>query len=427
MDIEVEGKHVISGTLIPSGSKNSVVALIPATILLDTPVTLTNVPDITDVHRLVKILEKFGSKIEWHKGKKEMTLDNGNLRFEDLDKDDLGSMKGTALLWGPMLARFGKVDFKDLPGGCTLGVRSLGPQYDSFLDLGIRIKNGGRHVQMDASRAKAQEVWLPEMSPTITENIVMMACGLKGKTRIVGAASEPQVQDVCNFLSACGAKISGCGSSVLEVEGGNNLSAHTHEILPDHYEIATFSAIAAATGGELKITNTIPDLMKHIDYIFGKFGVEIEYKGKTAIVHKNQKIRIKPAEVGYLTIKAQPWPSLPVDLLPIFIPLALAADGGEVLFHNWMYESGLFWTSELTKLGANIIMCDPHRVIVAGGRKLYGGELEAPYIIRAAVALTFAAMIAEGKSTVLNADAFTRGHPNFVSNLQKFGAKIEVI
>ncbi|RJR30048.1 UDP-N-acetylglucosamine 1-carboxyvinyltransferase [Candidatus Microgenomates bacterium] len=428
MDIKIKGGQVLSGEITPSGSKNSVVALVPATILFDKPVTLKNVPDITDVPRLVKILEKLGSKINWDKSKQTLTIDNSKLRFENLDREDLGNMKGTSLLWGPMLARFKEVNFTELPGGCTLGTRPLGPQYDTFRELGVKVNETPHSACMSAKHARACEVWLPEMSPTITENVIMLASSLKGTSKIVGAASEPQVQDLCEFLVKCGADISGVGSSVLVVNGGKKLIPKPHDISSDHYEIATFLALAAATGGEMKIHKAIPAHMKHILYIFSKFGIKIEYKGDTAILKRGQKIRVEGNDGnGTLTVRAQPWPSLPVDLLPVFIPLALASQKGQVLFHNWMYESGLFWTSELTKLGANIVMCDPHRVIINGGRKLRGDTLEAPYIIRAVVALVMSAMIAKGESVILNADALYRGHPNFAVNLRKLGAIIEEI
>lgn len=427
MNIKVKGGQTLSGELTPSGSKNSTVALIPATILFDHPVTLTNVPEITDVERLVRIMTKLGSKIDWDKAGNSITIDNSQLRFENLDREDLGNMKGTSLLWGPMLARFGKVNFSDLPGGCTLGARPLAPQYDAFRKLGVKIEDSENSANMDASGASATTVWLPEMSPTITENILMLATSLSGKTTIIGAASEPQVQDLCKFLLACGAKISGVGSSTLAIEGKVPLAPQTHEILSDHYEITTFLAMAAATGGELKVHKAIPEMFTHINYIFSKFGIEIGYEGDTAIIHSGQKVKIQSDDTPYLIVRAQPWPSLPVDLLPIFIPLALTADSGQVLFHNWMYESGLFWTSELTKMGANIIMADPHRVILTAGCKLSPATLEAPYIIRAVVAMVVAAMCAQGESTILNAEALYRGHPHFSENLQKLGINIEEI
>lgn len=426
MNIKVQGGQVLSGEITPSGSKNSAVALIPASLLFDQPIILHNVPEITDVDRLVKIMLKLGSKLEWNKEEKKMRIDNCDVNLSSLDSDDLGNMKGTSLLWGPMLARFGKVDFGDLPGGCTLGVRPLDPHYEAFEKLGVHIENGNEAVRMDASNAKAQEIWLTEMSPTVTENVIMLASRLRGTTTVIGAASEPQVQDLCDFLIKAGVNIEGVGSSVLRITGVDNINPVEHSMLSDHYEIATFLALGAATGGEVKVHNAIPSLFHHINYIFSKFGVNIEYEGDTAIARSGQDLNIKSGTNGALNVKAQPWPSLPVDALPLFIPLALAAKSGQALFHNWMYEAGLFWTSEILKYGANIIMADPHRVIVTAGNKLSGCTIEAPYIIRAVVALVMTAMIAEGETTILNADALYRGHPHFEENLRKLGARIEV-
>ena len=419
---------MLSGEITPSGSKNSAMAIIPATILFDKKVTLGNIPEITDVKRLVSVMEKLGSKIAWDKDKKTIEFDNSRLSFKGLDKEDLGNMKGTSLFWGPMLARFKEVGFEDLPGGCTLGFRTLDPHYTAFRDLGIRVDETAHSVKMDAAKAVSGEVWLTEMSPTATENVVMLATGLRGKTKIVGAASEPQVQDLCNFLNKCGAKISGIGSSLLTVEGGRPLVPVNHELLSDHYEITTFLALAAITKGEIRINKALPGMIDNIISVFKKFGVAVEYEKDVAVIRKNQVIAInEDLGRGILTVKAQPWPGLPVDTLPLFIPLALAAKKGEVLFHNWMYDAGLFWTSELLKYGGNIVMCDPHRVMVIAGNKLRGATIEAPYIIRAVVALTMSAMIAEGESLILNADALYRGHPDFAENLQKLGAVIEEV
>lgn len=428
MNIRVKGRQVLSGEITPSGSKNSAVAIIPATILFDKPVTLLNIPDITDVERLLKMLETLGSKIDWNKKKKEIRIDNSRLSYEKMSKEDVGNMRGTSLFWGPMLSRFGKVGFEELPGGCTLGVRSLSPHYDAFSDLGVIIRDNGKSVFMNAKKAKAREIWLREMSPTVTENVIMLALSLSGITKIIGAASEPQVQDLCNFLNKCGAKIDGVGSSILIIKGGYKLNPVSHKLLSDHYEIATFLAMAAITGGEIKVNNAIPELFTPIANVFNKFGINIKYDGETALIKRNTKIKIaRNGGRGTISIKAQPWPALPVDTLPLFIPIAMAAKKDSVLFHNWMYESGLFWTSEFTKLGANVIMADPHRVIVSAGNKLRGAVLEAPYIIRAVVAMVMAAMIAEGETTILNADALYRGHPYFSENLKKLGAEIEEI
>ena len=428
MNIKVNGGQVLSGEIDPSGSKNSAVALIPASILFDKPVVLKNIPEITDVTKLVAILSKMGSRIDWNKDQKILSIDNSNISFTELTPEDLGNIRGTSLLWGPMLARWKKINFCGLPGGCTLGFRTLGPHYEAFRNLGVKITGGASSVVMDAGHAGPADIWLKEMSPTATENAVMFASSLTGKTKINGAASEPQVQDLCLFLAKAGVKISGIGSSILEVEGGLPLQSIEHQIFSDHYEIATFISLVAATGGSLRVNNAMPDLMRYLVYIFSKFGINIHYERDIAILDRGVKIAIDEEEGrGLLVVKAQPWPGLPVDTLPLFIPLELAAEKGQVLFHNWMYDAGLFWTSELLKLGANVVMCDPHRVLVTAGNKLHGATLEAPYIIRAVVAMVMSAMIAEGQSTILNAETLYRGHPDFSAKLKSLGASIEEI
>lgn len=428
MDIKIKGGQVLSGEITPSGSKNSAVALITSTLLFDKPVVFENIPEITDVKTVISILEKLGSRIRWNKKNKVLLIDNSKLSFKDLDERDLGNLKGTSLFWGPMLARFGRVNFEDLPGGCTLGIRPLDTHYIAFRDLGVKVKEGRNCASMDARGAQSGEIWLNEMSPTATENVIMLASSLPGKTKIIGAASEPQVQDLCEFLVDCGAKISGIGSNVVEIEGGKSLKPVKHWLYSDHYEITTFLALAAATGGGLRVHHALPGKITNIVNTFSKFGIDIKYDGDVAEIAPGQRIDVsKFSDSRALNIKAQPWPGLPVDSLPLFIPIALAARHGQVLFHNWMYEAGLFWTSELLKLGANIIISDPHRVIVTAGNKLRGATLEAPYIIRAVVAMVMAAMIAQGESTIVNADALYRGHPFFAKNLKKLGGKIEEI
>lgn len=427
MDINVKGGRTLVGEVTPSGYKNSAVALIPASLLFDKPVTLKNVPDITDVEKLVDILRMLGSKIEWDKEGNILQIDNSDISFQNVKKEDLGAMRGSSLLWGPMLARFGEVEFGQRPGGCNLGFRTLSPHYRAFQDLGAYVDDSDDGVSMNIKNAKAGRVWLEEMSPTATENAIMVALGLKGKTTIVNAASEPQVQDLCRFLSTSGAKITGVGTSVVEVEGGMDLTPKEHTIFPDYYEVATYLALSAITGGGIKVKDSMEEFFVHINRTFAKFGVIVEYKDGYATISKDLKISLKKEEGGrILTVKAHPWPGLPVDMLPFFIPLALASDSGAALFHNWMYDAGLYWTSEFEKMGANVVICDPHRVMVVAGNKLKCGTVDAPYIIRAVVALLMAAMIADGETTIRNADAILRGHPHFVDNLVRLGAAIEV-
>jgi len=428
MDIKVEGGQVLAGTITPSGSKNSAVHILPSTILFDRPITLENIPDIKDVETILSVIKKLGGRVEWDRGTNKVTIDNKDISFQKLGEEDLGKIKASALLWGGLLGRFKKVDFGQLPGGCTLGIRPFEPFYKSFRDLNIKIEERENGVYMDAGEARAADLWLTEMSVSVTSALVMVATSLSGKTTIMGAASEPQVQDLCTFLNKGGAKISGIGSGHLTIEGGQSLNSTSHKILNDHCEISTFLALGAATGGEVFVEDSHPELFKQINYEFSKFNIEVSYDKNTAIVAPNQKIKFTGSfEKKTNVIRAQPWPGLPVDLLPIFIPLALAAPSGYMLFHNWMYESGLYWTSELVKLGGEVIMADPHRALVMGGKKLVGTTIEAPYIIRAVVALTMAGMLAKGQTTILNADALYRGHPNFSENLKKLGAKISEV
>jgi UDP-N-acetylglucosamine 1-carboxyvinyltransferase len=428
MNIKVKGKQVLSGEIYPSGSKNSAVHIIPSTLLFHEKVTLNNVPNITDVARLVQILEKLGSNIDWNQNENKLTIDNASINYDRLTEEDLGNMKGTSLLWGGLLGRFKKVDFSELPGGCTLGIRPFEPFFKSFNDFGIKVSEYNGGIIMDAKNAKPAQIWMTEMAVSVTSTLIMIATSLPGKTKIIGCASEPEVQDLCSFLTKAGAKITGAGSSVVEIEGGSKLNSTEHTLLSDHYEIATFIAIGAVTGGEIKVHNAIPELFEQINYEFSKFNVEIKYDGSTALVPANQEIKFTGSfQKKTNVVRAQPWPGFPVDLLPIMIPLAMVAPGGYMMYHNWMYESGLHWTGELSKLGADVVMCDPHRVIVNGGNKLHGAILESPYIIRAVVAMVMAAMVSKGESTILNADALYRGHPHFSENLKKLGAKIEEI
>ncbi len=428
MEVEVQGGQALFGEITPAGSKNSAVALLAASILFDRPVTLEKVPNIADIERIVKILIKLGSKVDWQREKSTLIIDNSNLSFENLTKEDLGNMKGSSLLWGGMLGRFKKVNFEQLPGGCTLGARPVDAHYNAFKNLHVELIEQGDGISMDASGAKASVVYLTEMSPTATANAIMLAVTLKGTTKIVGAASEPSVQDVCFLLSKAGVKMNGIGSSVLEIEGTDSLGSVQHRMLSDHHEIATFLALGACTGGEIRVNDAMPEYFNLINHEFGKFNVKIEYEGDTAIVRKNQDVKLNNGKHGHTTIvRAQPWPYLPVDMLPLFVPLALKSPNGSVLYHNWMYEAGLFWTSELLKFGSNIIMCDPHRVIVTGGNKLKGTTIESPYIIRAVVAYIMTALMAEGTSKILNVGPLYRGHANFADNLRNLGATIKEI
>ena len=428
MKIIVHGGEALSGEVTPSGSKNSAVAIITASILFKTTLVIEKVPNISDISRIVTILEKLGAKVEWNKETHTMNLDNTNLSFENLTKEDLGNMKGASMLWGAMLGRFNRVHFDLLPGGCTLGVRPVDAHFNVFKDMGVDVIEAGDGVEMDATNAKAKTIWLTEMSPTATANAVMLASTMQAKTTLVGAASEPSVQDLCLMLEKAGVKINGIGSSILDIEGVEEFASITHKMLSDHHEIATFLALGAITGGEIKVHDAMPEHFVMINREFAKFNINIEYEGDTAIVRAGTEIKLKDGKNGYTAIvRAQPWPALPVDMLPLFVPLALKSPNGSALIHNWMYEGGLFWTNELLKFGANVIMSDPHRVLVTGGNALKAANIDSPYIIRAVVAYIMCGLIAKGETTINNADPLFRGLENFVENLNRLGAHVEVI
>jgi UDP-N-acetylglucosamine 1-carboxyvinyltransferase len=279
MNIHVEGKQVLSGVIHPSGAKNTAVALIPATILFREPVILDNMPESADVGRLVKILTKLGSRVTWEKETKRMIVDNSRLTLEAVTKEDLGSMRGTSLLWGPLLGRFRKIDFSQLPGGCTLGIRSLEPHFMAFRDLGVVVTQTPKGIKMNAAKASAREIWLTEMSPTVTENALFLAATLPGMTRIVGAASEPQVQDSCRFLQAAGVTIGGLGSNIVEITGGQ-LHAPHFRIPSDHYEVGTFLALGAVTAGEVTVTDVELNYQKPIDWQFSRLGIQLKYSDR---------------------------------------------------------------------------------------------------------------------------------------------------
>lgn len=426
MKIIINGGGSLFGEVHPSGSKNSIVALIPATVLFNTEVTLTNVPDITDVRTLVHILELLNSKVVWDKTHSTLKIDNSHIENKPLTQEMLGNMRGVSLLWGALLGRFGECTFESLPGGCTLGERSFTPHFEALKLLGVEVTEDKHGVKMKVTGKPMQKLWFSEMSPTVTENFLLLASSFRIKVHAIGAASEPHVQDLCNFLTKAGCKISGVGSSVLEVCGPGKFSTPiSHAVISDHYEIGTFLALAAVTRGELKIHNSLPQHFDLINRVFAQFGFNITYSGDTAMLSfKNREIVVHDKT---LSIKAQPWPGIPVDMLPLFIPLALAAESGAYLFHNWMYERGLFWTEQLEKLGANITVCDPHRVLVSGGKKLKGASLTAPNIIRAVIAMVMACLTAEGESVISNADALLRAHPDFVGNLKSLGADISAV
>ncbi len=425
-DLIVNGGKPLTGTITPSGNKNSVLPIFCATLLTDEPVTLKNVPDITDLDKLVAFFRSQGSKIDWNRDTGVMRVDHGGFRSSLVNDELPQDMRSTVLLYPALLHRLRKISIQANTKGCSLGVREIDPHLEILRALGAVVHAGDPLVIALPNGFAGARHWLDYMSVTVTENFAMAAALAKGKSTLVNAASEPHVQDLCAALVAMGAKIKGLGTSMLEITGVKKLHGATITINSDYHEIVTFLALGAITGGEVSVTRSLPHHFDLITRAFGKLGVVVEHHGDVATVRRNQKLVIEtPFTANLLTkIEAAPWPYFSVDLLPLMIALSTRADG-TIHFWNKVYENGFAWMPELAKFGAHVMTSDPHRIIVFGNRPLRPAVVDSPYIIRAAVALAMVAASIPGRSVVRNAEIIKRAHPRFVENLRSLGAELE--
>lgn len=433
-DLIIHGGKPLSGTITPSGNKNSVLPILCATLLTDAKVTLRHVPHITDVEKLVNFFTEQGSRIAWDRGAGRMDIDHSDFDAGRLNGEMPAGMRSAVLLFAPLLQRMKKISLPTNAKGCSLGIRELDPHLEILEKLGAKVSHnpatrlgaGGDLKLSLKGRFQGARHWPDYMSVTATENFVMAAVLAEGQSVLLNSASEPHVQDLCAVLVGMGAKIEGLGTSQLTVTGVKALKGGAFTISSDHHEVVTFLALGAITGGEVRVNNSLPHHFDLINRSFAKLGVGIEYEGDTAIVRKSQPLVVAtPFTTNLLTkIEAAPWPYFPVDLLPCMIALAVRAEGA-VMFWNKVYEGGFTWMSELSKFGAHIVVSDPHRITVFGAKPLRPAVVEAPYIIRAAVALYMVAASIPGKSVVKNADTIKRAHPHFVENLRSLGAKVE--
>lgn len=422
----VHGGKPLSGTITPSGNKNSVLPILCATLLTDEPVTLSNVPAITDIEKLVSFFRELGSRIDWDRDAKTMRLDHSDLG-SDFDPQTLPQgMRSAVLLFAPLLQRFKEIYLDSNPKGCALGIRELDPHLEILTCLGAKVAHDGELKLTIEDKFHAASHWADYMSVTTTETFVMAAATGNGTSTLTNAASEPHVQDLCRFLQSMGAQIKGVGTSVITVTGVDSLRGTEVAISSDHHEVATFLALGAITGGDVRITDSVSQHFDLINRSFSKLGVEIRYEEDTAICGPNQSLQVQQPYTSNLLpkIEAAPWPYFPVDLLPPMVALATKAQG-VMHFWNKVYEGGFAWLPELVKFGAHAVVSDPHRIIIFGQRPMRPAVVEAPYIIRAAVALYMTAASIEGRSIVKNADPIRRAHPQFAENLRKLGAEIE--
>jgi len=425
-DLIIHGGQPLSGTITPSGNKNSALPILCASLLTDAKVALRNVPNITDVEKLVNFCTGQGSRIAWDRAAGTMRIDHSGFDARRLNGELPAGMRSAVLLFAPLLQRLKKLSLPTNAKGCSLGIRELDPHLEILEKLGAKVSHNGDLTLSLPRRFTGARHWPDYMSVTATENFVMAAVLAEGESVLLNAASEPHVQDLCAVLSAMGAKISGSGTSQLTVTGVRALKGGTFTINSDHHEVVTFLALGAITGGEVRVRNSQPHHFDLINRSFAKLGVAITYDGDTAIVRKKQPLVIAEPFTSNLLpkIEAAPWPYFPVDLLPCMIALSVRARG-TIMFWNKVYEGGFTWMSELSKFGAHVVVSDPHRITVFGARPLRPSVVEAPYIIRAAVALYMVAASIPGRSVVKNADTIKRAHPNFVENLRSLGADVE--
>lgn len=425
-DLIVNGGKPLSGTITPSGNKNSVLPILCATLLTNDDVTLHNVPNITDVEKLATFFAEQGSRVEWDRTACTLTVNHAKFDTGRLNGELPAGMRSAVLLFAPILHRMKKLRIPANAKGCSLGIRELDPHLEILEKLGARISRRDKVTLTLKERFVGARHWPDYMSVTATENFAMAAALAKGESVLINAASEPHVQDLCAVLVGMGAKIAGLGTSQLTINGVTKLHGGTFTISSDHHEIVTFLALGAITGGEVKVKASVPQHFDLMGRAFAKLGVTVTHRGDVAQVKRNQKLVVAtPFTTNLLPrIEAAPWPYFPVDLLPCMIALAVRAEGA-VMFWNKVYEGGFTWMGELAKFGAHVVVSDPHRITVFGARPLRPTVVEAPYIIRAAVALYMVAASIPGRSVVKNADTIKRAHPNFVENLQSLGAEVE--
>jgi UDP-N-acetylglucosamine 1-carboxyvinyltransferase len=418
----IEGGEALSGTLIPAGNKNGALAILAACVLSADETLLTNVPRIRDVEAMLAILDSIGARSEW-RGPNELAVSGAGVHQVEIDRELAERLRASFLLAGPLLARFHRAVMPP-PGGDVIGRRRLDPHLDAFRAMGAAIDSNGQTVLSAPNGLRATDVFMDEASVMATENALMAAALTPGTTVIGNAACEPHVQDLARMLVKMGADIQGIGSNVMTINGVEKLRGCEHDIAPDHIEIGSFMALAGVTGGELRIKDTVPGDLRMIRLVFERVGLCSELDGNDVVVPGGQRLVVQP-DVGDYKSKIQdgPWPHFPADLTSIAVALATQAEGS-ILVHEWMFENRLIFTDKLILMGADIVLCDPHRAIITGPRKLRAERLESPDI-RAGMAMLLAALCAEGRSEIGNIRQIDRGYERIDERLRDLGARIE--
>ena len=426
----IEGGHKLHGEITPQGAKNEVLQILCATLLTSEEVVVNNIPDILDVNNLIQLLREIGVKVS-KLGMNAYSFKADQVDLDYLQSDEFlkrcSSLRGSVMLVGPLVARFGKALIAK-PGGDKIGRRRLDTHFIGIQKLGANFHYDAERgiYQITADELKGTYMLLDEASVTGTANIVMTAVLAKGKTTIYNAACEPYLQQLCKMLNAMGARISGIASNLLTIEGVETLGGCTHTVLPDMIEVGSFIGMAAMTGSEITIKNVSFENLGIIPDAFRRLGIKMEQQGDDLFIPEQEHYQIESFMDGsIMTIADAPWPGLTPDLLSVILVVATQAKGS-VLIHQKMFESRLFFVDKLIDMGAQIILCDPHRAVVIGHDHqfpLRGGNMISPDI-RAGIAMLIAAMSAEGSSRIHNIEQIDRGYQNIEQRLNALGARI---
>jgi UDP-N-acetylglucosamine 1-carboxyvinyltransferase len=419
----IEGGTPLSGEVVPAGNKNAALPVLAACLLTEEEVVLRNIPRIRDVEAMVQLLTGVGVRVDWREDN-VVALCAGDVDPTAVDREVSERIRASFLLAGPLLARFGHADMPP-PGGDVIGRRRLDPHLDAFRALGATVQlNGTYRIAAPPDGLRACDFFMDEPSVMGTENALMAAALTPGSTVIHNVASEPHVQDLSRLLLQMGARIEGIGSNVLIVHGRDKLGGADYRIGPDYIEIGSFVALAAVTGGELRVRDTVPGDLRMTRLGFERLGCRWEFDGDDVVVPPGQTLRIRDDEGDAISkIEDGPWPAFPADLTSIALALATQADGMVLIFEK-MFENRLFFVDKLVSMGARVLLCDPHRAVVSGPSRLHGERMESPDI-RAGMAMLIAALCANGRSEIGNIRQIDRGYERIDERLRQLGARIE--
>jgi UDP-N-acetylglucosamine 1-carboxyvinyltransferase len=421
----IEGGIPLNGEVTPGGNKNAILKMIPACLLTEEPVILHNVPKIADVEVSLNLLRALGADVEWLSAS-SLRVHAHDISFTQFDPSVAQRIRTSFVFAGPLLARCGKIELP-VPGGDTIGERRLDTHVNALRKLGVEIEYRDGVFHMQTQQLRGADILLNEASVTATENVLMAAVLAKGTTILRNAASEPHVQNLCLMLQSFGAQIDGIGSNRLVITGVERLHGGEARVGSDYMEVGSWIGAAVVTGGQVRIKQADPQYLDMVQLVFERLGVRWEVDGEDLLITANQSLTIVP-DIGdrIPVIKAQPWPAFPADLMSIALVIATQC-AGTVMFHDWMFESRMFFTDKLVRMGARIVLCDPHRVLIQGPTPLKGSTNITSPDIRAGMALVLAALAAKGKTTISNIGQIDRGYAQVEQKLKALGANIERI